>query len=140
MNRDPDATGSIAPAIVGAPIVMPSLRPQDIIDELAERYIVESTLGAGGMGVVLAARGSDLGRTVAVKLITADREDLRRRFEREARTTARLQHPAIVPVYGRGRISDGRPFYVMKHVSGVHSTRRSPRPRPSPSGSRSCRT
>ena len=43
---------------------------------------------------------------------------LRRRFEREARVTARLQHPSIVPVYGSGRGRGGQPFYAMKRVMG----------------------
>jgi tetratricopeptide (TPR) repeat protein/predicted Ser/Thr protein kinase len=86
------------------------------VDE-PERYLVEREIGAGGMGRVLAARGERFGRRVAVKLITLDRDDLRRRFEREAQITARLQHPAIVPVYGSGN-GDGRPFYAMKQVTG----------------------
>jgi len=41
-----------------------------------------------------------------------------RRFEREALLTATVQHPAVVPIYERGELPDGRPFYAMKLVSG----------------------
>ena len=102
-----------------APVIARSIAPvagDKFVDE-PESYAVEGEIGAGGMGTVLAARGSRLGRPVALKIVTADRDDLRRRFEREARVTARLQHPAIVPVYGTGRC-DGQPFYAMKHVTG----------------------
>src|SRR5512143_2502307 len=114
---DSDATRSQAPDVDSDPLAKRSIStaPGERWLEEPECYAIEGQIGAGGMGTVLAARGSRLGRTVALKVVTADRDDLRRRFEREARVTARLQHPAIVPVYGTGR-SDGQPFYVMKHV------------------------
>ena len=40
------------------------------------------------------------------------------RFLREARVTGRLEHPGIVPVYGLGRHSDGRPYYAMRFIEG----------------------
>src|SRR5438874_9412805 len=94
-----------------------AIRPGDRFVDEPEEYAVERQIGAGGMGTVVAAKGSKLGRPVALKVITAGSEELRLRFEREARVTARLQHPSIVPVYGAGR-RDGRPFYAMKHVTG----------------------
>ncbi|HVY60827.1 MAG TPA: serine/threonine protein kinase, partial [Planctomycetota bacterium] len=66
------------------------------------RYKVEAELGRGGMGVVYRALDRDLGRRVAMKVI-ADRRAGERavvaRFVEEARATARLEHPAIVPVH-----------------------------------------
>jgi serine/threonine protein kinase/tetratricopeptide (TPR) repeat protein len=121
---DADATRS-QPPVIATGSATTSRRPidepvalDDTFVEEPETYAVESQIGAGGMGVVLAARGLRLGRPVAIKVVTIDRDDLRLRFERETRITARLQHPAIVPVYGAGRASGGRPFYAMKHVSG----------------------
>lgn len=115
---DADATRSRPPTIepVSATPSMPAL--DDAYMDEPERYAVEGQIGAGGMGIVLAAKGFRLGRPVALKVVTIDRDDLRSRFERETRVTARLQHPAIVPVYGAGRGKSGRPFYVMKHVTG----------------------
>src|SRR5438477_5274195 len=111
---DADATRSQAPEVLSATT---TVTPGETFVDEPEEYAIEGQIGAGGMGTVLAARGSRLGRPVALKVVTADREDLRRRFEREAQVTAKLQHPAIVPVYGSGR-RDGMPFYAMKHVTG----------------------
>ncbi|MBL8621081.1 MAG: serine/threonine protein kinase [Myxococcales bacterium] len=70
------------------------------------------------MGRVLVARDRRLGREVAVKetLVTSGR--VARRFEREARITARLQHPAIVGIHEAGTWPTGEAFYAMRLVSG----------------------
>ena len=115
MGSDADATRSQAPGLIAS--TFRDVRDGDTFVDEPERYEVAGRLGSGGMGVVLAATGSRFGRPVAVKIVTVDRDDLRRRFEREAQITARLQHPAIVPVYGSGA-RDGQPFYAMKAVSG----------------------
>src|SRR5436305_1733278 len=111
---DGDATRSQAPEILAATT---TVTPGETFVDEPEQYSIEGQIGAGGMGTVLAARASRLGRPVALKVVNADREDLRRRFEREAQVTAKLQHPAIVPVYGSGR-REGMSFDAMKHVTG----------------------
>lgn len=78
----------------------------------------------GGMGQIFRVRDRRLGRHVAIKQLRADLEHgerpaLARRFEREARLTARLQHPSIVGVYETGRFGDGEPFYAMPMLRGV---------------------
>ena len=73
-------------------------------------------IGRGGMGRIVRARDRRLGRAVAIKELLDER--LRARFEREARITARLQHPAIVHVHEAGRWPSGEPFYAMKFVAG----------------------
>jgi serine/threonine-protein kinase len=73
------------------------------------------------MGVVYRGRDVAFGREVAVKLLLAEHLDnpvLRRRFITEARITAHLQHPDIVPVYEAGEFPDGRPFYSMRLMVG----------------------
>lgn len=89
-------------------------------DVLNARYRLEEKIGEGGMGTVFAARDVELDRMVAVKLLpaalTSDAEVMER-FEREARHTARLDHPNIVPIYDVGR-HEGRPFIVMKVLEG----------------------
>jgi WD40 repeat protein len=111
MSLPPDA-----PHAAPRAAAMPS--PGERLSDLPDRLRLDDVIGRGGMGVVYAARGEALRRQVAVK-VSADASDLlKRRFEREARVTARLQHPAIVPVYGIGRYRDGRPFYTMKRVVG----------------------
>ncbi|HEX3759977.1 MAG TPA: serine/threonine-protein kinase [Kofleriaceae bacterium] len=73
-------------------------------------------LARGGMGRITRARDRRLGRDVAIKEVLAP--ELRARFEREATITARLQHPAIVPIYEAGAWPDGSAFYTMRLVSG----------------------
>jgi serine/threonine-protein kinase len=71
------------------------------------------------MGEVVLARDPDVGRDVAVKRIRGDAdESATARFLREARIQARLEHPAIVPVYEIGRDDDGKPYFAMKRLSG----------------------
>jgi hypothetical protein len=84
----------------------------------ADRYQVSGEVGRGGLGRVLRARDEVLDRTVALKELFAADDGSRRRFVREALITARLQHPAIVPVYDAGRREDLSPFYAMKLVKG----------------------
>jgi hypothetical protein len=83
-----------------------------------ERYVFGEELGRGGMGRVVEATDSRLGRKVAVKEALPRGLDLRRRFEREVRITAKLEHPSIVPLYDAGVTAEGNPFYVMRKVSG----------------------
>jgi serine/threonine protein kinase/WD40 repeat protein len=73
-------------------------------------------LAQGGMGRITRARDRRLGRDVAIKEVLSPY--LHARFEREAMITARLQHPAIVPVYEAGIWPDGSAFYTMRLVSG----------------------
>jgi TPR repeat protein len=70
------------------------------------------------MGRVLEGRDRRLGRPVAIKELLSGDPVLRARFEREARITARLQHPAIVSVYEAGCWPGGEPFIAMRRVAG----------------------
>ncbi len=70
------------------------------------------------MGAVHAALDQRLGRDVAVKTARGVDPDDDARLVREARLTARLEHPGIVPVYDAGRAPDGRPRYAMRLVRG----------------------
>ena len=81
-------------------------------------YELGLEIARGGMGRVLAARDLRVGRPVAVKELLGRNAQLAARFEREARVTARLQHPGILPIYEIGRWPDGTPFYTMRMVEG----------------------
>jgi tRNA A-37 threonylcarbamoyl transferase component Bud32 len=84
------------------------------------RYEILREIGHGGMAAVYLARDPNFQREVAVKVMlrdTVDNPTLFERFLREARTIASLEHPAIVPVYDFGE-EDGRPFLVMRYLSG----------------------
>lgn len=84
------------------------------------RYEIESTLGQGGMATVYLARDPRFGRQVALKVMSYQYKDdptFRGRFEREARTVATLEHPAIVPVYDFGEDHD-QLYLVMRYMPG----------------------
>src|SRR5688572_22206174 len=86
-----------------------------------ERYRVGPTMAKGGMGEVLEAEDTQVGRHVALKrMLKKDPSDRAiARFIREAQIQGRLDHPAIVPVHEIGRDNDGRPFFVMKKLHGT---------------------
>ena len=83
-------------------------------------YEIQALLGAGGMGEVYKARDTRLDRTVAIKVLpshlAADREGYRR-FEREARAIASLDHPHIGALYDVGQEGDLH-FLVMQYLEG----------------------
>jgi serine/threonine protein kinase len=89
---------------------------------LEEKYRLEQLLGKGGMGAVYAATDLRLRRRVAVKVMTGslfgDQAALRR-FEREARASARLNHPNIIAVHDYGRAGAEGAYLVMELVAGV---------------------
>jgi hypothetical protein len=82
------------------------------------RYTVGDEIARGGMGRVVQAVDSRLGRVVAMKEALRSGPEVVQRFEREIQITARLEHPSIVPVYDAGTTPDGAPFYVMRKVAG----------------------
>jgi tetratricopeptide (TPR) repeat protein len=84
----------------------------------AEHYRVAEEIARGGMGRVRVARDRRLGRWVALKEVLGHDANVVRRFEREARITARLQHPSILSVYEAGVWPSGQPFYAMPLVRG----------------------
>ncbi|MDB4966544.1 MAG: serine/threonine protein kinase, partial [Myxococcales bacterium] len=90
------------------------------VGEMIGRYRIVSQLGAGGMGIVYRAHDADLGRDVALKLVTTGEEPtdtLASRLLREAQALAQLNHPNVVAVYDVGRV-DGGVFLAMELVPG----------------------
>jgi len=113
------------PTSVGRPETEPEIeRPHratipDIAPPFEQRYRLGVELGRGGMGRVVEAFDTQLGRTVALKeVLPRGSAVIDRRFEREVQITARLEHPSIVPLYDAGTMPDGRAFYVMRRVTG----------------------
>ncbi len=86
---------------------------------LADRYLIETELGRGGMGTVYLARDVKLGRTVAIKVVSTEAVSGigAEEFLKEIRYTARLQHQNILPLYDAG-VAAGSPYYVMQYVPG----------------------
>jgi serine/threonine-protein kinase len=114
-----DDTTLLAPATPGEPPREPATLPR--LGTESRRYTLGGVLGRGGMGEVVLATDEHIGREVAVKRLRASEpsaEELSR-FVREARVQGRLEHPAVVPVHDLGVDVDGRPFFVMKRLSGM---------------------
>ncbi len=83
------------------------------------KYNVEGIIGRGGMGVVYKAVDSQIGRYVAIKMITSGGDpSLLERFRSEARSTGSLHCPNIVTVYEFGE-QDGNPYLVMQFLEGA---------------------
>ena len=89
---------------------------------LDERFVVEGTLGSGGMGAVVAAKHLGLRRLVAIKLLKprfAQSPQVVSRFLREARTAARLKSEHVVTVLDVGTLASGLPYFVMDYLPGT---------------------
>jgi serine/threonine-protein kinase len=89
-------------------------------ESFERRYELGDELGRGGVGRVVVADDRLIGRRVAVKVLRADKATPGNlhRFLAEARTTAQLEHPNVVPVYDLGQRTGGDPWFSMKRVRG----------------------
>jgi serine/threonine protein kinase len=95
--------------------------PKGVLTATGGRFRVLRLHDRGGLGEVFVARDEEIRREVAFKQIRseyADNPDRRARFLLEAQITGGLEHPGIVPVYGLGHHSDGRPYYAMRFIRG----------------------
>jgi serine/threonine protein kinase len=113
------------PTVERTPLDSPSARNRGYarlaLTADSSRYRFGDVLGEGGMGEVLLAHDEHIGRDVAVKRIrtTEPSPEELSRFVREARVQGRLEHPAVVPVHDLAVDRDGRPFFVMKRLTGI---------------------
>ena len=79
------------------------------------RYTIEAFIAAGGTSTVYRAFDPTTNRTVALKVIKQGQSDtMRERFLREIEVQANIRHQNIMPVFDRGSLSDGRPFFTME--------------------------
>ena len=86
------------------------------------RYTIEGVLGRGALTVVYAARDEQLGRRVALRVLTPppdERDRFRERFMRELRLAASIDHPHVIPVYEAGEGEGGELFIAMRLVDGT---------------------
>jgi serine/threonine protein kinase len=89
------------------------------------RYLIESELGRGGIGVVYLARDQQLmGKPVVIKILleqvfqTDSDGWVKKKFRQEVEALARIDHPGVVGVLHTGELHDGRPYLVMQYIEG----------------------
>ncbi|WP_020468487.1 serine/threonine protein kinase [Zavarzinella formosa] len=115
MNGDTDVTVKS-----GKPTPKPAQPPEDVAGKQIGRYVLMKRLGEGGMGVVYLASDPQVGRLVALKMLTVvggRQQERIDRFRTEGQALARLRHPNVVQFYHFDE-HEGRPYYTMEHVPG----------------------
>ncbi|OYW74079.1 MAG: hypothetical protein B7Z37_19215 [Verrucomicrobia bacterium 12-59-8] len=113
MNENPQHDGALG-WTPPAPEHLQAMLPQ---------YDQWEMIGCGGMGAVYKARQTSLDRLVAIKVlppqVAEDEAEYVERFKNEARTMAKMNHPAIVAVYDFGETSDELLYIVMEYIDGT---------------------
>jgi serine/threonine protein kinase len=120
-------TASASPASMQTVMAYPGYVPPENYDRLIGqlidgRYIVDTKLGEGGMGVVFRAHHTVIERTVAIKILkkeVARDKAVVQRFVQEAKAASRIGHAAIVDVIDFGSLPDGSAYSVMEFIDGV---------------------
>jgi serine/threonine-protein kinase len=105
----------------GAPVTDPFIGTV-----VGERYRIVSRIGVGGMGAVYRVEHTMMRRDLAIKVLLPElggKEEFARRFEREAESASRLDHPNIITVTDFGHTPDGSLFLVMEFLAGESLTR-----------------
>ncbi len=93
----------------------------NLIGQDLGQYRIVTSIGKGGMAAVYKAYQPSMDRYVAVKVLPShfmQDPTFVERFEREAHTVARLEHPHILPVHDYGKTQDGTTYIVMRYVEG----------------------
>ena len=120
---DPNAaTGSIELEPPSGPLDAVEAAASNLVGyTIDHQFLVEAELGGGAFGTVYRGRQLGLDRVVAIKVpthqIAAD-PVMAKRFAREARSAAKIQHPGVVAIHAVGELADGRPYLVMQFVEG----------------------
>lgn len=97
---------------------MPHIAPGETV---IAKYRIVRLLGEGGFGTVYLADQIDFNRQVALKVLTGQaliNDEMRARFEREAKILSTLSHPGIVPIYNYGLDESARPYLAMQYIEG----------------------
>ncbi len=107
---------------VDGALVTQAVQDPNLDRVLMGQFELREVAGRGAMGTVYRAYQRTMDRVVAVKILRSEivkEPGVLRRFLREARAAARLQHPNIVTVHMVGETEDGVPYLVMEHIDGV---------------------
>ncbi|MFM7073717.1 MAG: protein kinase domain-containing protein, partial [Planctomycetota bacterium] len=121
-DASPDVVSGMAAAVaMESPVGSPTDLGRRLEGLQLGHYLLEQFVGGGGMGAVFRATDTRLSRIVAVKVMARDRtdEDTLRRFQNEAQSAARLDHPNIARVYYVGEDA-GLNFIVFEYIEGTN--------------------
>ena len=102
-------------------VILASAKDRLVNSVIEGRYLCESVLGDGGMGVVYRARGLEDGTLYAIKVLRSeysDEPDLVNRFQLEAESVAKINHENIVRVFEFGTLEDQSRYFVMEYLQG----------------------
>jgi len=114
LRAEPSPEASLAPAQAAVQRLLPDESLRD------KKYAIGRIVAQGGMGAILDAHDAATQRSVAMKvMLDGSSPDDLMRFVAEARVTAQLEHPNIVPVHELSLDANGQPFYTMKMVRGI---------------------
>lgn len=121
-DRTMASDGFLAAVPRTMPVAGASIGEAHALGERIGRYVVQRTIGEGGMGtVLLASRAEDFEQQVAIKVLHRGLhvEAFAARFRDELRILAALaEHPNIASLYDAGTCDDGRPYFVMEYIAG----------------------
>jgi serine/threonine-protein kinase len=121
LKRTPASAARWAESMKNPRITTQVASADDEVPPDLDGYETSTRIDGDGMDVVWLVHERQFKRPLALKVMraecVADKHRIRR-FLEEARITAQLAHPSIVPVYAMGRLADGRPYYTMKLVEG----------------------
>lgn len=115
-------TGLVASCPHDGTVLVPLQQDQLIGTKLADRYLIMSVIGHGGMGVVYKARHELMDRIVAIKMLQSqlisDSMSVKR-FQQEAKAASKLKHPNVITLYDFGVSPTGQPYLVMDYLEGI---------------------
>jgi len=118
-TADPTRTSTLT-SFGDSEAVLPGVLAED--ESGRRRFEVQREVGRGATSRVYAVRDNSLGRTIAVKLLRQSREkraSVRERFLHEARVTATLEHPNIMPIHDIGVGANHELYFTMKNIAGM---------------------
>jgi serine/threonine protein kinase len=99
-----------------------SMQPDFVAGEVVGgKYVIERVIGSGGVGIVVAARHSQLDETVAIKFLRKEvqsNQDIVRRFAREAKAAVQIKSEYAVRVFDVGEVAERGPYFVMEYLEG----------------------